>query len=275
MAAINDAASLYWYEGQLLTGETVAVSLSDPGFLYGATVFTTLRVYDRDLHHPWTAWDAHRERTQRSLQALKWCEPNWQRVEQGAIALAQNYPVLRITIFPDGRELIIGRALPTHLSNQPQQGIIAWVADDPIYRRSPSEHKTGNYLGCWLALQAAQRQDAQEAILTDVQGHWLETSTGNLWGWAEDAWWTPPLEVGILPGVLRSRLIQGLKQRDIAVIQQPWTTATVAQFTTLAHSNSVIAVRPIHTILQGAVPVNYNPDHEKIARLHAAWRSVG
>ncbi|MEO1094952.1 MAG: aminotransferase class IV [Cyanobacteria bacterium J06638_28] len=274
MTALEDATAIYWHEGNLLTGETVAMSLSDPGFLYGATVFTTLRVYDRDLHHPWTAWNAHRERTQRSFQTLQWREPDWQRVEQGAIALAQTYPVLRITLFPDGRELIIGRALPTHLMNHQKQGIIAWVADEPIYCRSLSDHKTGNYLGCWLALQTAKRREAQEAILTNAQGHWLETSTGNLWGWAQGAWWTPPLGVGILPGVLRSRLLQGLEQQGITVIQQPWTMATVAQFTTLAYSNSVVAVRPIRTILQGTVSVNYNPDHEKITRLNTAWQSV-
>lgn len=274
MAALEETASSYWLEGQLLAGSTITLSLSDPGFLYGATVFTTLRVYDQDLQHPWTAWRAHRERTQRSLQALQWREPDWKRIEQGAIALAQTYPVLRITLFPDGRELIMGRALPTHLTNQQQPEIIAWVADDPIYRRFLPGHKTGNYLGCWLALQAAQRQAAQEAILTDAQGHWLETSTGNLWGWAQGAWWTPPLAEGILPGVLRSRLIQGLEQQGIAVIQQPWTVAIVAQFKTLAYSNSVVAVTPIRSILQGTASVNYNPDYEKIAELNAAWQSV-
>ena len=45
-------------------------------------------------------------------------------------------------------------------------------------------HKTGNYLACWLAKNAgAKKVGAQEAILTSDQGEWLETSTGNLWGW--------------------------------------------------------------------------------------------
>ncbi|HCF27363.1 MAG TPA: 4-amino-4-deoxychorismate lyase, partial [Cyanobacteria bacterium UBA11049] len=48
---------------------------------------------------------------------------------------------------------------------------------------------------------------AGEAILVDANGNWLETSTGNLWGWQNGCWWTPPLEAGILPGVVRQQLI--------------------------------------------------------------------
>jgi 4-amino-4-deoxychorismate lyase len=274
MAIDGQQESRYWYDGQLVTGDTIALPLQEPGLLFGATVFTTLRVYEQSLDHPWTAWADHIERTARSLQAFHWPTPDWERVRLGAEQLAQQDPVLRITVFPDGRELILGRSLPPNLKTLQTAGVTAWVADSAAHQRSLPGHKTGNYLGCWLALQAAKRENAQEAILIDHQGHWLETSTGNLWGWADGQWWTPPLGVGILPGVLRSRLLQGLQAQQQTVLVEPWNLEQIAQFTVLAYTNSVMEVIPIHTVLQGSSSVNYNPDHEKIEQLTAAWQST-
>ena len=197
----TQSAKEYWYAGQLRTGDTLTLPRQDLGLLYGATLFTTLRVYDCNLDHAWTAWTAHQARLTRSLQAFHWVEPDWQQVRQGAEALAPHFPVLRVTVFPDGRELILGRSLPSDLVVKQTQGVMVWVADGQEYGRPLAAHKTGNYLNCWLALQAAQRMAAQEAVLVNDQGHWLETSTGNLWGWVDDQWWTPPLTAGILPGV--------------------------------------------------------------------------
>jgi 4-amino-4-deoxychorismate lyase len=264
----------YWYDGRLFSAATLELPLQEPGLLFGATVFTTLRVYASRLDHPWTHWNAHMARLARSQQAFHWPLPDWGRVHHGATHLAQHYPVLRITLFPDGRELILGRSLPPHLPTLQTQGVTAWVADAAEYTRPLPEHKTGNYLGGWLALQAAKRVAAQEAILVDTQGHWLETSTGNLWGWANGHWWTPPLAAGILPGVLRSRLLKGLHSLHSPVRIEPWTPEQVSQFSWLAYTNSVMTVIPIHTVLQGSSSMNYNPDHGKIEALTRAWQSM-
>jgi len=262
-----------WYNGDLLFEATLPLPLTDPAWLYGATVFTTLRVYDHALDHPWTAWQAHVDRTRRSLHAFHWIQPDWEAVHHGATTLAAGHPVLRVTVFPDGRVLILGRSLPPTLAEWQSTGITAWVADDPGYTRSLPGHKTGNYLGCWLALQAAKRAGAQEAILINAAGHWLESSTGNLWAWGEGQWWTPPLAEGILPGVLRSRLIKGLQAQGQTVTTTPWTPEQIAQFTTLAYTNSVMEVVPIRRVLQKTASVNFNPYLELIQTLNQAWQS--
>ena len=275
MVSTYQPESCYWYDGRLIEGGALTLPLRDPGMLFGATVFTTLRVYENSLAHPWTAWQAHMERVARSLQAFHWSNPDWEKVRQGARQLVPQYPVLRITLFADGRELIMGRSLPPQLDILQIQGIRTWVADGVNYRRALPGHKTGNYLGCWLAMQTAQRANAQDAILIDEKGHWLETSTGNLWGWADGQWWTPPLEAGILSGVMRSRLLQGLNTQQQPVRVEPWTPKQISQFTVLAHTNSVVEVIPIHTVLQGSSSVNYNPDHGKLNELTRAWQSIG
>ncbi|HEY9881523.1 MAG TPA: aminotransferase class IV [Leptolyngbyaceae cyanobacterium] len=260
---------MYWFNGQLFERSTIALSIDDPALLYGATVFTTLRVYE-SLAHPLTAWQTHCDRILHSLQTFHWPEPNWEQVQQGSEALAQIYPILRITVLPDGRELITGRFLPADLRERQNQGITAWVASS-TYQRSLPEQKTGNYLSCFLAMQEAKRQEAKEAILQNNTGNWLETSTGTLWGWGDGAWWTPPLEAGVLPGVVRSHLLIHLKNRGHPVIETPWTPERVRQFECMAYSNCVVQIVPIHTVVDERIRLEYNPDCEGLRQLRIYW----
>jgi 4-amino-4-deoxychorismate lyase len=168
--------------------------------------------------------------------------------------------VLRITVFPDGKEWITGRNLPQDLVQKRKQGITANLAKSEFYRSLPS-HKTGNYLTAWQAKIYAQNINSQEAIFTDAQGNWLETTTGNLWGWKDDSWWTPPLDAGILPGIVREHLITFLRNQQYTVYQEPWTKELVELFEAIAYSNCVVETVPIHTVIQPERQLEYNPHH--------------
>jgi 4-amino-4-deoxychorismate lyase len=269
---------IFRYNGNLIAGKTLELAIDDPGLLYGATVFTTLRVYDGNLDHPKTNWLAHLRRLSSSLQTFDWQMPNWERVRLGAQILTEHYPVLRITIFPDGRESITGRNLPADLTERKKYGIAAWVAEGGGRERSLATHKTGNYLSPWLALQQAQKYGAKEAILVDASGNWLETSTGNLWGWQDGRWWTPPVAAGILPGLIREQLIDRLHSQNEKVGEEPWTADFVAGLEALAYSNSVLEVVPIHTIIRSSAagqqvrnPITHYPlpiTHPAFPKLH-------
>jgi 4-amino-4-deoxychorismate lyase len=247
----------YWYKGKIISSQTLELEINDPGLLYGATIFTTLRIYNYSLEHYLTNWNAHCSRLKFSLQAFGWNEPNWDFVRQGAEILLQTFPVLRITIFPDGREWITGRLLPKNLTEKQQHGIEAAFTNREFARPLPN-HKTGNYLTAWLAKNSVQ---AEEAILVDSEENWLETSTGNLWGWKDGSWWTPPLEMGILPGIERSHIIKNLQNLQIPIQQQPWTPKLVKTLEAIAYSNSVVEIIPIHTVQQPSGSLQYNPYH--------------
>ncbi len=239
---------MYWYDGKLIDSDSINLKTSEPALLYGATVFTTMRVYQQSLTHPLTHWSAHCDRLKHSIISFGWQQPDWQRLKIGVESLLTYFPVIRIVVFPDGREWITGRQLPPDLTSKQQQGITAWIAKEPIYRRSLSSHKTGNYLGAYLALQKARQFEAQEAILIDRQDNWLETSTGNLWGYKNGCWYTPSLEVGILPGIARSHLFNWLQKQDIPVEENIWTPQFIQDLEVIAYSNCVVEIIPIHTI---------------------------
>ena len=259
------AVSKFWYDGNLIAGNTLELAIDDPGLLYGATVFTTMRVYQHSLESRLTNWTEHCDRLSSSLQAFDWQQPNWTQVKLGATSMLQYFPILRITLFPDGREWITGRELPPSLTIEQKHGRAACIVE---LDRSLAAHKTGNYLSAWLAQSLARSQGAQEAILVSASsGEWLETSTGNLWGWQDGCWWTPPLEAGILPGIVRSQLINWLQRQNLKVQQAPWQRGLVKGFETICYTNSVVQVIPIHTI----TPQQYDPYHWAIKLLQGLF----
>jgi 4-amino-4-deoxychorismate lyase len=262
---------MFWYDGQLRQEDTISLKITDPGLIYGATVFTTLRVYHDCLDHPLTQWEVHCRRLQHSITTFNWELPHWPRLRQGAEALISSYPVLRITLFPDGREWITGRFLPEDLAQSQQQGIQGWVAHDVLFQRTLASYKTGNYLGAFLALQTAKSLGYREAILVNSQGNWLETSTGNLWGWKEQKWWTPPLEAGILPGIGRSQLLSWLTNQNISVDQTPWTLDFVESLEIIAYSNSVLEIIPFSSINVGEKQLQPNPFHLALEELSSYY----
>ncbi len=258
----------FWYDGAWRSGRQITLDIRDPGLLYGATVFTTLRVYEKNWADGRSAWAAHRSRLTQSLQEFGWTMPDWQRVETGIGQITD--PVVRVTIFPDGREWIVGRALPADLTQRQTAGITAIVMDQSVGMRSLPQHKTGNYLTPWFGLHQARSHGAEETILTDSQGNWLETCTGSLWGWADGIWYTPPLAAGILPGIMRDRIISGLQCQNRAVLESPWTPALVDHLRALAYSNCVVEVVPIRQILTNAKNLWYPPNPDVIQELYAA-----
>lgn len=264
-----NAAPIFWYGGQLIQSSQLPLPIDHPGLLYGASVFTTLRVYESGLEHPLTNWRGHCDRLHCSQAALGWRSPPWERLQAGAEAMAALHPVLRITLFPDGQEWIIGRPLPPQLATWQETGITAWVEDRPDLRRSLPAHKTGNYLPAWLARQAAQDQGTQEAILLNAAGEWAETATGNLWGWGNGQWWTPPVTAGILPGLMRSQLISWLRWQNKEIREAAWTADVVSTFEAIAYSNSVVQVVPMRTILNSSYgsPLHLNPQHPALEHL--------
>jgi 4-amino-4-deoxychorismate lyase len=243
-------SDLYWYCGKSIASSKIELGINDPGLLYGATVFTTFRTDAIDTH------DLHCDRLRLSIEDLGWIQPDWGQVRSGVDYMAPQFPVLRITIFPDGRELITGRQLPSSLATWQQEGVTVVIADRQFTRSIP-QHKTGNYLAPWLALQQARNQNIQEAILTNDQGDWLETTTGNLWGYRAGCWYTPPLSAGILPGIARSQILNQLQRENKPVVEIDWDQAWVKDLTAIGYSNSVIHLIPISTVFTPVGKLEY------------------
>jgi 4-amino-4-deoxychorismate lyase len=268
---------LHWYCGKSIESLTIELAINDPGLLYGATVFTTFKSVEQDprlLREVGDLRGLHYDRLRCSLSDLGWHQPNWEQVRAGVEYLTPHFPVLRITIFPDGRELITGRDLPPNLATWQQEGVTVIIADRQFTRSLP-QHKTGNYLAPWLALQQARNNNIQEAILINDRGDWLETTTGNLWGYRDGCWYTPPLSAGILPGVRRSQILARLKQENRSVLEIEWNAEWVKDLEAIGYSNSVIHLVPIHTVITPVGKLEYTVQHPAMDELGVGSWELG
>lgn len=248
-----------------MQGNTIPLNINDVGLLYGATVFTTMKIYEQSLEHPLTHWIAHCDRLRNSMETFGWQMPNWERVKKGVLSLIPLFPIIRITLFSDGRELIIGRNLPENLLQNQREGITGWLADNQLFQRSLGDYKTGNYLGAWLALQQANELGAKEAILVDGSGNWLETSTGNLWGYANGCWFTPTLR-GILPGIVREYLLKYLPRKE-----KIWDSQFIKELEAIAYTNCVVEVMPFRRIICSGGGIITDPKHPAIEQLRSGF----
>lgn len=123
----------------------------------------------------------------------------------------------------------------------------------------------------WLeALSAARVRGFDEAVLKDVTGNVVEGCVSNVF-WIEDGvLYTPEVEAGPLPGVMRERVITLARDAGIDVRMGSYQVSVLQRASEIWMSNSLIGVRPVaeygKRALTGLWPV--------LQRFRAAWQST-
>jgi len=115
--------------------------------------------------------------------------------------------VVRLAVL-DGTATIATRELP-HL-NPP----VVIVATEP---HAPYPHKTTARGVFERALAEAHAQGADDALLVTAAGHIAEGTTWNVFWWEGDSLYTPALDLGILPGVGRARVMELVEVAEVRV----------------------------------------------------------
>jgi para-aminobenzoate synthetase / 4-amino-4-deoxychorismate lyase len=86
-----------------------------------------------------------------------------------------------------------------------QPAVVLVVSDDP-YR--PYPHKTTHRAQFGRALANARRIGAHDALLVTADGYAAEGTAWSLFWWDNGRLFTPSQELGILPGIGRSRIME-------------------------------------------------------------------
>jgi branched-subunit amino acid aminotransferase/4-amino-4-deoxychorismate lyase len=131
----------------------------------------------------------------------------------------------------DGTPTITTRELP-HLN--PPAVILATEPHEPY------THKTTARGGFERALAEAHAQGADDALLvTAGGGHIAEGTSWNVFWWEGDRLYTPALDLGILPGVGRARVL------ELAAVAEVRVTAAEFVGRSLFLVNAVRGIVPI------------------------------
>lgn len=91
----------------------------------------------------------------------------------------------------------------------------------------PAEIKTLNYLSNILGIIEANNAGAAEGIMLDRNGWVTEATVDNIFIVRNGTLITPPVYLGILPGITRATVIDLARERGYPVIEAPFTTAHI------------------------------------------------
>lgn len=220
-------------DGRLCPPDQQVISVFDRGFLYGDSVFETIRTYGGIPFE----LEMHLSRLRRSAELVFIpIEPNLEQLQgevSAAVAAAAN-PESYIRVMVTRGEGALG--LDPTLAHHPRRVIIVQPLAPPppqyysdgvgavSYRTQRSTDatdasgaKVGNYLVSVLAVREARLKNAAEALIIDAHGGLLEGSSSNVFVVRAGRLITAPEEAGILAGITRHHVIQAAQALEIPV----------------------------------------------------------
>ncbi len=248
------------------------ISVTDMGFLHGDSVFTTMAVHEGRV----VFWKEHVERLKSSATFFgypSFPDPGLlERECRRILSLQPESPsVLRLTLSRgraaspgiDSPSTEVTRVfLPIFRPPPPDsfygQGVsvepyvLPWPpSGDPRFR-----HKTGNLL--WVKLIRSEKRypESFEMLLVNGRDEILEGTVTSVFSVdGSGALRTAPVPSGILPGIMRARVLDWARETRRQVVEQALSMAEIFSCRQIFLASSTLPVLPVHTVMSpsGAV----------------------
>jgi branched-subunit amino acid aminotransferase/4-amino-4-deoxychorismate lyase len=217
-------------DGSWVAEEEARVPIDDRGFLFGAGVFDTCRLYDGR----WLHFDDHARRLHASAEVLRIPPPPIAELRTLADELLRKndpveHGVLRMTLTrgsPGGppRLVMTLRALPADWRDIARRGwrcITAANRHPPAAVMPPRLKGQGRVFSLLAALEA-EAAGCDQALLLSLDGHVTEGATWNVFWRLGDVVRTPSEETGLLPGVTRSLVMEQVQAAGYTLETGVW-----------------------------------------------------
>ena len=267
-----------WIDGRPVPAAEARVPVLDRGFLYGDSVYEVTRtVGQKPLFY-----ELHRARLASSAAGIGMTLPRQAELDAAvsdtiqAAAVADSAPdstrppveggrdfYLRIIVTRGGGELDLDPAAadaprllvlvkPLAMPNPQLYREGASLATVSQRRNAPGhvppEVKSGNYLSSVLALSAARRRGAYEALMLDLHGQLCEGASSNFFAVIGGRLCTPPRSAGILAGITRGVLLKLASGHGIPVSEEPLSLVDALAAEEAMITSSIRGVMPVTTI---------------------------
>ncbi|MBK3405602.1 aminotransferase class IV [Methylorubrum populi] len=271
---------MLWSDGRLVEGGTLPFAMADRGLLLGDGVFdTALGVQGRVAFEA-----AHVDRLTAAAAALGFVVDRAPIIE-AMRALAGTVPLaaIRTTLTrgpgprglappPEPAPLLFGSAAPARASLffAPLRLTFTSIARNDT---SPTARlKTLGYLDAVLAARDAQAQGFDEPLFLNTKGRVACAGTGNLFAVSEGTLVTPPLEDGVLPGIVRAEILSKIApDLGLAVEERPLLPADLEAAEAVFVTNSLRLLAPVSAL--GARAYD-SAGHPALQRLCGAVRAA-
>lgn len=267
-----------WIDGRPVPAAEARVPVLDRGFLYGDSVYEVTRtVGQKPLFY-----ELHRARLASSAAGIGMTLPRQAELDAAvsdtiqAAAAADSAPdstrppveggrdfYLRIIVTRGGGELDLDPAAadaprlvvlvkPLAMPNPQLYREGASLATVSQRRNAPGhvppEVKSGNYLSSVLALSAARRRGAYEALMLDLHGQLCEGASSNFFAVIGGRLCTPPRSAGILAGITRGVLLKLASGHGIPVSEEPLSLVDALAAEEAMITSSIRGVMPVTAI---------------------------
>lgn len=223
--------------GRIVPSSEAKVSVFDRGFMYGDSLYEVVRTQNGQF----VDLDEHFNRLKKSAELCRMELSQSQEEYQRQLKLTFNeyakhsnqdaYCRLIVTrgagkigfgldcIETSTQFVIIVKPIDFFSNNSVQQGVRVQVSKRIRNDRRALDPamKSGNYLNNLLAHLEARDEGFDDAILCNAEGHLTEGTTFNLFYVKSGVVCTPPLEIGILDGIVRRNTLNILQEAGVPV----------------------------------------------------------
>ncbi|WP_027365115.1 aminotransferase class IV [Desulfotruncus alcoholivorax] len=243
-------------DGKPATKASLTIDTGDAGLLYGFSLFETVLVKEGRpvLLQP------HLQRMAGSAAELELLMPmNTEDLlamcEEGIEKSGIGEGVLRLAVTAGSDEdksgktiLTIREGVPYH-SEQYEKGFSIMTSGYPRNEKSPLvRHKTANYLENLICRKKAGVLGFNECLFLNTQGHVAECSASNVFVVKENQLITPPVDAGLLPGIVRGLVIDKLAGPACRCIEGYFNYSDLLQAEECFITNSIMGIMPVVAI---------------------------
>ena len=262
-----------WVDGDLVPAGAPAVRAEDSGFQLG------LAVYDGMLLEGGCRFfeAQHLARLAGAAQSLGIAWPTPVPLERAldeyVEALGEEGPLLLRTTVSRGvggvpTVVISARDVDPWLT----PGVIVGVAEHAKVSASELEQlKSTNRLRNVLAREAAVAAGAWEALLSTEEGELTEGTISNLFCVLEGELITPPVERGLLPGIVRGELLAELQERRLPFSERRVFPSDLARSSEVFLTNTSGRLIPVVEVL-GVISELPGSQGERWRELHSLFK---
>ncbi len=249
-----------WIENRVVPVAQARVPVLDRGFLYGDSVFEVTRTVARvplflsehldRLHHSATALGFGLIERATLIEAI--------HATLASVKAAESYVRIIVTrgagpldLDPEAadapRLIVIAKPLQLPAAALYEDGVSLRLVGER--RNAPgqvsAEIKSSNYLSSVLALRAARRQGAYEALMCDLDGYVSEGASSNFFMVQGGKLYTPPLTLGLLPGVTRAAVLKLAAAAGITLAEVPFRAEQILNAEEAFLTSSIRGILPV------------------------------
>ena len=161
-------------------------------------------------------------------------------------------------------------AYPKHYDAMRQRGINAISANTALAIQPVlAGIKHMNRLEKVLIKREIEEAGADDAIVCDTNENLIEASAGNLFFFANGAWYTPSLKGSGVNGVVRQCLVQSLLNDNVTLNVGEYSLEQLKAAQAVVITNALMGIMPVSSVtFHDSITVKYAIEHAEIEYLH-------